>query len=129
MDAFRSTLVRSGEKLVVFAGRLEYEKGVQTVLDALPRVLESVPVRFVVAGVGTHERHLRAHVRRMKLNGHVQFLGFVPEARVWYGLAIATDPTNSEAQVALHRLGKSSPPARPGNPGPSAPEPSRPTAR
>ena len=34
-------------------------------------------------------------------------LGLIPEARAWYGLAIARDPTNSEAQVALHRLGKS----------------------
>jgi tetratricopeptide (TPR) repeat protein len=31
-------------------------------------------------------------------------LQLVPEARAWYGLAIARDPLNSESQIALYRL-------------------------
>src|SRR3989442_723405 len=48
-----------GEKVIFFAGRLEYEKGMQTVLDALPLVLEKIPVRFIVAAIATHEEPLR----------------------------------------------------------------------
>ncbi len=44
-------------------------------------------------------------------------LGLVPEARVWYGLAIARDPTIPEAQAALYRIGMSGPRTRPGRPG------------
>ena len=41
-------------------------------------------------------------------------IGLVPEARAWYGLAIARDPTSPEAQAALYRIGTSSPPTRTG---------------
>jgi tetratricopeptide (TPR) repeat protein len=38
------------------------------------------------------------------LGAACQSLGLLPEARAWYVLAISRDPTNSEAQAALHRL-------------------------
>jgi glycogen(starch) synthase len=78
-----------GEKLIFFAGRLEYEKGVQTVLDALPILLRKQPVRFYVAGVGTHEEELKAHAARLGLSDRVHFLGFVDddELRTFYRAA------------------------------------------
>ena len=39
-------------------------------------------------------------------------LGLLPEARAWYGLALARDPVNPETQIALYRLRN----ARPGSP-------------
>ena len=35
--------------------------------------------------------------------------GYLPEARAWYGLAIAYDPMNQQAQAALLRLASSGP--------------------
>ncbi|MCA1831921.1 MAG: glycosyltransferase family 4 protein, partial [Actinomycetota bacterium] len=89
VEELRARHVKGKEKLIVFAGRLEYEKGVQTVLDALPRVRKDVPVRFLIAGVGTHEKQLRAHVRRLKLGRQVEFLGFVPEEELHTYIAAA----------------------------------------
>jgi hypothetical protein len=37
----------------------------------------------------------------------------VPEARAWYGLALARDPLNAETQIALHRLRNAPPTHRP----------------
>jgi glycogen(starch) synthase len=66
------------QKLVLFVGRLVYEKGFQLALDALPGVIEQVEgVRFLVAGSGTHERALKAQAERLGLSGHGTFLGWI----------------------------------------------------
>lgn len=111
---FRAARVRPGEKLIFFAGRLEYEKGVQTVLDALPSVMDAVPVRFVVAGVGTHMDALRAHARRDGIADRVEFLGFVPDddLRLWYAAAdLAVVPSLYEpfGMVALETMASGTP--------------------
>jgi glycogen(starch) synthase len=102
------------EKMIFFAGRLEYEKGVQTVLDALPLVLEHVPVRFIVAGVGTHEEALREHAIRDGLEGRVEFTGFVDEddLRMYYAAAdLAVVPSLYEpfGMVALETMAAGTP--------------------
>jgi glycogen(starch) synthase len=103
-----------GEKMIFFAGRLEYEKGVQTVLDAMPLVLEEVPVRFIVAGVGTHEEALREHAARDGLDGHVEFTGFIDEdgLRMYYAAAdLAVVPSLYEpfGMVALETMAAGTP--------------------
>ncbi len=66
------------EKLVLFVGRLVYEKGFQLALDALPGVVERVEnVRFLVAGSGTHEDELKAQAERLGLSAHGSFLGWI----------------------------------------------------
>lgn len=112
--AFRAARVTDGEKLLFFAGRLEYEKGVQTVLDALPIVLKEQPVRFVVAGVGTHAEALRAHATRLGLDDRVEFLGFIDddELRLWYAAAdLAVVPSLYEpfGMVALETMASGTP--------------------
>ncbi|GAC1417181.1 MAG: glycosyltransferase family 4 protein [Actinomycetota bacterium] len=113
-QAFKEMHTSNGEKLIFFAGRLEYEKGVQTVLDALPLVAERVPVRFVVAGVGTHADALQEHVNRNGLDDRVSFLGFVPddELRLWYAAAdLAVVPSLYEpfGMVALETMASGTP--------------------
>jgi glycosyltransferase involved in cell wall biosynthesis len=65
---------------VLFAGRLEYEKGVQTVLHALERLRVRHPaVRFLIAGVGTYSDELRRLVDELGLGHRVRFTGFLEE--------------------------------------------------
>jgi glycogen(starch) synthase len=114
IEEFRAERLADGEKMIFFAGRLEYEKGVQTVLEALPLVNEQVPVRFLVAGVGTHEQALREHVERDGLDGHVEFLGFVPdeELAMFYAAAdLAVVPSLYEpfGMVALETMAAGTP--------------------
>ena len=86
----RSTYAGEGP-LLLFAGRLEYEKGVQTVLRALPRLRRRHPgLKLVVAGVGTQEDVLRELVVELKISKAVTFTGYLePEALA--ALAAAAD--------------------------------------
>jgi glycogen synthase len=86
----RATLTGPRTKLILFAGRLEYEKGVQTVLRALDRVRQRVgPTRFVVAGEGTYGPELRREVRRLGLRRHVRFTGFLDDDALRHHYAAA----------------------------------------
>lgn len=95
--AFRADTTPDGERMVLFAGRLEYEKGVQTVLHALERVRAAVgPVVFYVAGVGTYSDELRRMVDELGLADHVRFTGFLEdhELRLHYAAAdVAVAPS------------------------------------
>jgi glycogen(starch) synthase len=78
LQSLRRTFAAPHEKLVLFVGRLVYEKGFQLALDALPSVLEGVEnVRFLVAGSGTHEAELKAQAERLGLSEHGSFLGWI----------------------------------------------------
>jgi len=95
--ALRRTLADDGTHLVLFAGRLEYEKGVQTVLHALERLSDRVgPVRFLIAGVGTYSDELRRLVDELGLGHRVHFTGFLEERelRLHYAAAdVAVAPS------------------------------------
>ncbi|MER7445170.1 glycosyltransferase family 4 protein, partial [Micromonospora avicenniae] len=64
--------------LVTFAGRLVYEKGVQHLLAAVPRLRERHPgLRVVIAGDGPYRGELEAEVHRLGLGGTVEMPGFL----------------------------------------------------
>ncbi|MGZ6510598.1 MAG: glycosyltransferase family 4 protein [Actinomycetota bacterium] len=114
VEEFRARLVQGKEKIIFFAGRLEYEKGVQTVLDALPLLLNDQQVRFYIAGVGTHADELKAHAARAGLADRVHFLGFIEEAelRMYYAAAdLAVVPSLYEpfGMVALETFASGTP--------------------
>jgi glycogen(starch) synthase len=91
VSALRAHLARDGAPLILYAGRLEYEKGVQTVLQALPRLRRRHRgVRLVIAGVGTHEAELRAMAASLRVGRAVEFLGFMSPDDLAV-LAAATD--------------------------------------
>jgi glycogen synthase len=78
LDVLRRKFAEPHEKLVLFIGRLVYEKGFQLALDALPGVVEQVEnVRYLVAGSGTHEAELKAQAERLGLSEHGVFLGWI----------------------------------------------------
>ena len=66
--------------LLVFAGRLVHEKGLQTLLDALPALRRTHPgLRLLVAGTGVYEGQLQARARKRRVARAVEWAGFVPE--------------------------------------------------
>jgi glycogen synthase len=76
--------------LLVYAGRLVHEKGVQDLLDALPTLRRRHRgLRLVIAGTGVHEAELQDLARRRRLGNAVQWLGFVAEAELATVLAAA----------------------------------------
>ncbi|MDQ4006356.1 MAG: glycosyltransferase family 4 protein [Actinomycetota bacterium] len=87
----RAELWREDRPLLLFAGRLEYEKGLQTLLDALPLLDGVVPgAGLVVAGDGTYRSTLEELSRSRALGHRVRFEGFVGEDRL-HALYAAAD--------------------------------------
>lgn len=67
--------------LIGYAGRLVYEKGVQTMLHALPELRRRHPgLRLVVAGDGPHRDHLVDLAGRLDLQPAVTFAGFLGDS-------------------------------------------------
>lgn len=78
LPALRASLAAPQERLVLLVGRLVYEKGFQLALQALADVIEKLDgVRFVIAGSGTHEAELKDQARRLRLDAHGSFLGWI----------------------------------------------------
>lgn len=83
VEALRDRLAPGGEALVLFAGRLEYEKGVQTLLRAVRGLKDSgLPVRLIVAGDGTYRGALEEQARKLRLVRPVTFTGFLDRAEL-----------------------------------------------
>jgi glycosyltransferase involved in cell wall biosynthesis len=78
VDLYRKQYVKPGDKLVFFVGRLVYEKGVQTVIEAMTLILNKIPnVTFVVAGTGPHLNQLKSLVDAFELDEKVKFTGHI----------------------------------------------------
>ncbi|WP_418791734.1 glycosyltransferase family 4 protein [Phosphitispora sp. TUW77] len=68
------------EKYIFYIGRLVREKGVQVLIDAAPKILSYFPeARFVIAGTGPYEEHLRAMVREKRLGHRFYFTGYIDD--------------------------------------------------
>ncbi len=65
---------------IVFVGRLAESKGLETLIGALPRVLEAFPgAELELIGDGPERAALEARVRDLRLGGSVSFSGFVAD--------------------------------------------------
>ena len=74
---------RYGSPLIAYCGRLEDEKGVQTLIDAVGMLRGSEPdARAVIIGTGSALPRLRARARRRDLLDAVTFTGFIDDADV-----------------------------------------------
>jgi len=68
------------EKIVYFVGRLVPEKGVQILIEAIPKILEQCPhTKFVISGKGPYEEHLKHMSQSLGVNEKVLFTGFTDD--------------------------------------------------
>jgi glycosyltransferase involved in cell wall biosynthesis len=81
-SAFRSKYALPQEKIVLFVGRLVYEKGIHILINAVPKVLAKVNAKFIIVGSGYMKEQLLSIVRSMGLEHKVFFEGFVDEAKL-----------------------------------------------
>lgn len=78
--AERIRAVHPGRPLLVYTGRVEWEKGVQTLIAAVPEIRAHHPgLEVIVAGRGSYLPALREQVERLGPNSGVALLGWVPE--------------------------------------------------
>lgn len=68
------------DPLLAYTGRVEWEKGVQTVLEAMPALRLAYPeARLLVAGRGSYLPTLQERARDLGLGDAARFLGWVSE--------------------------------------------------
>jgi glycosyltransferase involved in cell wall biosynthesis len=68
------------DPMVVYVGRMEYHKGPDLLLEAIPDVLKDYPnAKFVFIGDGSMRHSLEARMHQMGLQHAVRFTGYVPD--------------------------------------------------
>ncbi|OLR91643.1 glycosyltransferase family 4 protein [Actinokineospora bangkokensis] len=88
--AARAAHSPDGGPLLLFFGRLEWEKGVHDLVAALPRVRRSHPgTRLVVAGKGSQAGPLLDLARKLRVRRAVEFAGHLDDADLVATLAAA----------------------------------------
>ncbi|GAA3402569.1 1,4-alpha-glucan branching protein domain-containing protein [Paenibacillus hodogayensis] len=68
------------DRIMLFVGRLVYEKGVQVLLSAMPSILSRVPgARLVAVGAGPMREQLERQAAELGLGERASFWGFVDD--------------------------------------------------
>jgi len=91
VDAVRQRHAPDGAPLLLYFGRLEYEKGVHDLIAALPRIRRAHPgTRLVIAGHGTHVDFLVEQARAHRVRRSVELVGHLSD-RALAALVTAVD--------------------------------------
>jgi glycosyltransferase involved in cell wall biosynthesis len=79
LSQFRIRFALPEEKIVLFVGRLVYEKGVHVLVNAIPKILEKINAKVVIVGNGYMKEQLLGLVKAMGIAHKVVFTGFVDD--------------------------------------------------
>jgi glycosyltransferase involved in cell wall biosynthesis len=77
---YRRNFANDNEKIILFVGRLVQEKGVQILLDSVPKIVSRYnDVKFVIAGKGPLYDQLRNKADSMDISQKLYFTGYLSE--------------------------------------------------
>jgi glycogen synthase len=77
---FRKQYAAVDEKLVFYIGRLVFEKGVQFLIKAVPKILEGYEkTKFIIAGTGPMTDELKHLTKKLELEDKVLFTEYIQE--------------------------------------------------
>ena len=80
---FRRRFAMDNEKIILYVGRLVYEKGVQHLISAMPKILENYhDSKLVIAGKGGMIDELKSQVESMGISNKVYFTGYLNQKEV-----------------------------------------------
>lgn len=83
LDFMRRAVIRPGEKIVLFLGRVTRQKGPEYFLRAAKKVLEKqAHVRFIIAGAGDQIQPMVELAAAEGIGGRVHFTGFLSPSDV-----------------------------------------------
>jgi len=103
------------EKIIFFVGRLVIEKGVQVLLEAMPRILSACPeAKLVIAGKGPMEGQLKSRARELGVSHKVYFAGYIDDRirnQLYRSASVAVFPSLYEpfGIVALEAMAAGTP--------------------
>lgn len=94
--AFRAKFAAPDEKIIFFVGRMVREKGVQVLIEALPKIRWGYhDAKLLIVG-GGHRDHLVNLASYLGMEKHVYFAGFVPDdelMQIYHVIDIACFPS------------------------------------
>ena len=80
---FRRQYALDNEKIILFTGRLVYEKGIQHLIAAMPKVLQGYhDAKLIIAGKGGMLDELRQQVRYLGIENKVYFTGYLDSKQI-----------------------------------------------
>ena len=81
LDAFRSSVAGPKDRIVLYVGRLDPEKGVDLLIEAAPLILAGEPrAKILIVGKGRRSEELQDLCHRRGLKERVSFLGYAGRA-------------------------------------------------
>ncbi len=80
--------VPQGRPVLLYVGRLDHEKRLDLLLEALPAIVGATDAQLVLVGMGKLRRVLEATASSKGVADHVTFAGFVPDEELpdFYGI-------------------------------------------
>ena len=80
---FRRQYALDNEKIILYMGRLVYEKGIQHLISAMPKILDNYhDAKLIIAGKGGMIDELKAQVEYMGISNKVYFTGYLDARQV-----------------------------------------------
>ncbi len=80
---FRRQYAMDNEKIILYVGRLVYEKGIQNLIAAMPKVLSNYhDAKLIIAGRGGMMDELRQEASNLGLNDKIYFTGYLDSKQV-----------------------------------------------
>lgn len=80
---FRRQYAMDNEKIILYVGRLVYEKGVQHLIAAMPKVLSNYnDAKLIIAGRGGMIDELKAEAASLGLTDKIYFTGYLDSKKV-----------------------------------------------
>ena len=80
---FRRQYAMDNEKIILYVGRLVYEKGIQNLIAAMPKVLSNYhDAKLIIAGRGGMMDELRQEANNLGLNDKIYFTGYLDSKKV-----------------------------------------------
>ena len=80
---FRRQYAMDNEKIILYMGRLVYEKGIQHLISAMPKILNGYhDSKLIIAGKGGMMDELKAQANSMGLGNKVYFTGYLNSKQV-----------------------------------------------
>ena len=80
---FRRQYAMDNEKIILYVGRLVYEKGIQNLISAMPKILANYhDAKLIIAGKGGMLEELKAQAFNMGLSNKIYFTGYLNAKQV-----------------------------------------------
>ena len=80
---FRRQYAMDNEKIILYVGRLVYEKGIQNLIGAMPKILNNYhDSKLVICGKGGMIDELRQEVHNLGIDNKVYFAGYCDSKKV-----------------------------------------------